>query len=52
MIMNIGTDPVVTEKGLLSTVLFKLGKDCETVYGFEGAIECGAQNINWLKKNF
>ncbi len=36
----------------MSTVLFKLGKDKETIYGFEGAIECGAQNINWLKKNF
>ena len=47
MIMNVGAKesdkPVpVTQQGLLSTVLFKLGKDQETIYGFEGAIECGA----------
>ena len=42
MIMNVGKKPVITESGLLSTVLFKLGKDAETFYGFEGAIECGA----------
>ena len=51
MIMNVGGKPVVTEKGLLSTVLFKLGKDKDVVYGFEGAVECGASTINWLKNS-
>jgi len=49
--MNVGGKPVVTEKGLLSTVLFKLGKDKDVVYGFEGAVECGASTINWLKNS-
>jgi len=51
MIMNVGEKAVVTQKGLLSTVCFKLGKEKKTVYGLEGAIECGASTINWLKNN-
>ena len=52
MIMNVGDKPVVTEQGLLSTVCFQLGKEEKPVYGLEGAIECGASTINWLKNNF
>lgn len=40
MIMNVGKKPIITQKGLLSTVLYRFKG--ETVYGFEGAIECGA----------
>jgi len=52
MIMNVGEKPVITDQGLLSTVCFKLGKEGKTVFGLEGAIECGASTINWLKNNF
>ena len=42
MMMNIGTELRITQDGLLSTVLFKLGKDQPCYYALEGAIETGA----------
>lgn len=39
--VNTGKKPIFTDKGLLTTVLYKLGKKADTYYAFEGAVESG-----------
>ena len=41
LLVNTGKKPIITEKGLLTTVNYKLGKDADTYYAFEGAVESG-----------
>ncbi|KAL4449588.1 hypothetical protein ABPG74_007411 [Tetrahymena malaccensis] len=51
-LVNTGTEPRFVEGGgLLTTILYKLGKDEPTVYGFEGSIEAGGSSINWARDN-
>lgn len=49
--MNTGDKVVFSHAGLLTTVLFKLGKDESAHQGMEGSIAVCATVINWLKNN-
>ena len=37
-----------SEKGLLSTVAYKLGKDAPVVYALEGAVKDAGSLVDWL----
>lgn len=49
VLMNTGTSPVASNHGLLSTALYRIGDDAETVYALEGAIGACAVGINWFR---
>lgn len=49
VLLNTGTSPVPSSHGLLSTALYKLGPDVETVYALEGAVASCAVGINWFR---
>ncbi|KAK3097375.1 hypothetical protein FSP39_009101, partial [Pinctada imbricata] len=51
LLMNTGTKPVDSEKGLLTTVGYKLGKDAPTVYALEGAVAIAGACVRWLRDN-
>ncbi|MDP9800594.1 glycerol kinase [Arcanobacterium wilhelmae] len=50
MLMNTGTEPVISENGLLTTVAYKLG-DSDPVYALEGSIAVTGSLIQWLRDN-
>jgi len=47
MLMNIGTEPRLSENGLLTTIGWRIGK--ETTYCFEGAIFIAGAAIQWMR---
>jgi glycerol kinase len=47
MLMNIGTEPVRSESGLLTTIAWGIGDD--VVYAFEGAIFITGAAVQWLR---
>ncbi|EGR30933.1 hypothetical protein IMG5_120980 [Ichthyophthirius multifiliis] len=51
LLVNIGEKPIYKEGGLLTTILYKLGKNQPTFYAFEGSIEVGGSTLNWAKEN-
>lgn len=47
MLMNIGERPVLSKKGLLTTVAWKLGG--KTTYALEGSVFIGGAVVQWLR---
>ncbi len=48
-LLNTGTAPVVSDHGLLSTVLWQLGDEGETVYALEGSVFVAGAAVRWLR---
>jgi glycerol kinase len=50
MLLNTGTQPVISQHGLLTTVAYKLG-DAAPVYALEGSIAITGALVQWLRDN-
>ncbi|SFQ21872.1 glycerol kinase [Amycolatopsis arida] len=50
VLLNTGTEKVLSRNGLLTTVCYKLG-DKDTVYALEGAIAVTGSLVQWLRDN-
>ncbi len=50
MLMNTGTEPVISKNGLLTTTGYKLGNN-PTVYCLEGSIAIAGALVQWLRDN-
>ncbi|NNH71126.1 glycerol kinase GlpK [Nocardia uniformis] len=50
VLLNTGTDKVLSSNGLLTTVCYKLG-DAKPVYALEGAIAVTGSLVQWLRDN-
>jgi glycerol kinase len=50
LLLNTGTEPVVSQHGLLTTVGYRIG-DQPTVYALEGSIAVTGSLIQWLRDN-
>ncbi|MFC9997703.1 glycerol kinase GlpK [Nocardia sp. NPDC127526] len=50
VLLNTGTDKVLSNNGLLTTVCYKLG-DAKPVYALEGAIAVTGSLVQWLRDN-
>ena len=48
-LLNTGTDPVTSEHGLLSTILWQLGEDADVVYALEGSVFIAGAAVQWLR---
>ncbi|KAI3652220.1 hypothetical protein MP228_003523 [Amoeboaphelidium protococcarum] len=51
MLMNTGPDrvPPPSESGLLTTLAYKLGKDAQVCYAYEGSIAISGAAVSWLR---
>ena len=47
LLMNIGEKPVISDKGLVTTIAW--GKDNKVVYALEGSVFMGGATIQWLR---
>jgi glycerol kinase len=50
LLSNVGTEPVVSEHGLITTVAWKLG-DANAVYALEGSVAMAGALVQWLRDN-
>jgi glycerol kinase len=50
VLLNTGTEKVMSQNGLLTTVCYKIGAN-ETVYALEGAIAVTGALVQWLRDN-
>ncbi|MGJ9422364.1 glycerol kinase GlpK [Aeromicrobium sp. CF3.5] len=50
MLLNTGTEPVLSENGLLTTVCYKVG-DEPVVYALEGSIAVTGSLVQWVRDN-
>jgi glycerol kinase len=50
VLLNTGTDKVMSENGLLTTVCYKIG-DNATVYALEGSIAVTGSLVQWVRDN-
>ncbi|MFC4004162.1 glycerol kinase GlpK [Prauserella oleivorans] len=50
VLLNTGTEKVLSQNGLLTTVCYKIG-DKDTVYALEGAIAVTGSLVQWLRDN-
>ncbi|PSL06642.1 glycerol kinase [Haloactinopolyspora alba] len=50
VLLNTGTEKVMSENGLLTTVCYKIGNN-ETVYALEGSIAVTGALVQWLRDN-
>ncbi|GAA4541180.1 glycerol kinase GlpK [Amycolatopsis samaneae] len=50
VLLNTGTEKVLSENGLLTTVCYKIG-DNDTVYALEGSIAVTGSLVQWLRDN-
>ncbi|WP_017604723.1 glycerol kinase GlpK [Nocardiopsis alkaliphila] len=50
LVMNTGTEPIISENGLLTTLGYKLG-DEPAVYALEGSIAVTGSLVQWLRDN-
>ncbi len=50
MLLNTGTEPVVSESGLLTTVGYKMGNE-PAIYCLEGSIAITGALVQWLRDN-
>ncbi|WP_345635389.1 glycerol kinase GlpK [Rugosimonospora acidiphila] len=50
LLLNTGTTPVRSERGLLTTVGYQIG-DCRPVYALEGSIAVTGALVQWLRDN-
>ncbi|ASO22583.1 glycerol kinase [Actinoalloteichus hoggarensis] len=50
LLLNTGTEKVMSRNGLLTTVCYKIG-DADTVYALEGSIAVTGSLVQWLRDN-
>ena len=50
VLLNTGTEKVLSENGLLTTVCYKIGSN-ETVYALEGSIAVTGSLVQWVRDN-
>ncbi|MEV6243522.1 glycerol kinase GlpK [Lentzea sp. NPDC051838] len=50
MLLNTGTEKVMSENGLLTTVCYKIG-DAPAIYALEGSIAVTGSLVQWLRDN-
>ncbi|KAG9294803.1 hypothetical protein G9A89_008495 [Geosiphon pyriformis] len=50
MLFNTGSDPIISQSGLLTTVGYKFGNE-ETVYALEGSIAVAGSAVKWVRDN-
>ena len=50
VLLNTGTDKVLSDNGLLTTVCYKIGTN-DTVYALEGSIAVTGSLVQWLRDN-
>ena len=48
-LLNTGTTPVPSHHGLLSTILWQLGEENETVYALEGSVFVAGAAVQWIR---
>ncbi|KAJ7376770.1 hypothetical protein OS493_032504 [Desmophyllum pertusum] len=51
LLYNTGTEVVLSQNGLLTTVAYKLGPDQPTVYALEGSVAITGAAVKWLRDN-
>ena len=51
LLMNTGSDPVISNSGLLTTVAYKIGSN-PAQYALEGSIAIAGALVQWLRDNF
>jgi glycerol kinase len=51
LLYNVGTTPVISKYGLLSTVAYDFGKGAEPVYALEGSVAVGGSGVKFLMHN-
>ncbi|CAH1795884.1 unnamed protein product [Owenia fusiformis] len=51
MLYNTGSEAVMSEHGLLTTVAYKLGKDAPVCYALEGSVAIAGAAVRWLRDN-
>lgn len=51
MLCNTGEKPIFSDKGLLTTVAWKLGPKSTPLYAIEGSISIGGSAIKWFRDN-
>lgn len=49
VLSNIGAKVINSEKGLICTVAYKMGKDSPTIYALESPLAMGGGTLDWLK---
>jgi glycerol kinase len=49
MLLNTGAQPIASERGLLSTVLWRLGADGPAAYALEGSVFIAGAAVQWLR---
>ena len=50
LLSTLGTEPVMSEHGLITTVAWKLG-DADAVYALEGSVAMAGALVQWLRDN-
>jgi len=50
LLFTLGTEPVISQHGLITTVAWKLG-DAEPVYALEGSVAMAGALVRWLRDN-
>jgi glycerol kinase len=50
MLLNTGTEKVMSQNGLLTTVCYKIGSN-DTIYALEGSIAVTGSLVQWLRDN-
>jgi glycerol kinase len=50
VLLNTGTEKVMSQNGLLTTVCYKIGTD-DTIYALEGSIAVTGSLVQWLRDN-
>ncbi|XP_077088362.1 glycerol kinase isoform X1 [Siphateles boraxobius] len=51
LLKNVGTKPLMSDHGLLTTVAYKLGRDKPAYYALEGSVAIAGAVVRWLKDN-
>lgn len=49
LMCNTGRQKIVSEKGLVTTVAYKMGKDQPAYYALEGSVAVGGTALHWLE---
>ena len=52
LLYNVGTEPVISNSGLLATVAYDFGKGRKPVYALEGSIAVAGAGVNFLMQNW
>ncbi|XP_052403056.1 glycerol kinase isoform X3 [Carassius gibelio] len=51
LLKNVGTKPVMSDHGLLTTIAYKLGRDKPACYALEGSVAIAGAVVRWLMDN-